>query len=75
MLQKGINDAGKIVRTANEDTTSRRAKSQGIEPIRKPHRMLREKSTRGGEAGLRNEQNTELTLKRVPIDLNPLPKT
>jgi hypothetical protein len=30
---------------------------------------------KGGEAELRKEQNKDLTSKRAPIDLTPLPKT
>ena len=32
-------------------------------------------TVRDGEAGPRKEQNKELTSKRAPIDLTPLPKT
>jgi len=36
---------------------------------------LGEKSVGGGKAGPRKERNKELTSKRVPIDITPLPKT
>ena len=57
------------MRSAIEDTTSCRGKSQEIEHDGQLGRKLREMTVRGGEAGLRQKQNKELTTKRAPIDL------
>jgi hypothetical protein len=47
-----------------EDTTSNRWKSQGIELDSRHGRKLRESTMEGGEAGLREEPNQELTSKK-----------
>jgi len=72
---KGLKDSNKVVWSANEHTTSRRGKLQGITSDRRLGRKLREKTVRCCEDGLRKERNKELTSTRVPIDLTPLPKT
>jgi len=64
MVTKGINNGGKIVRSANEDTTSRRGKLQEIEHDRRLGRKLRKKTVSGGEAGLRNRTKLRALLKK-----------
>jgi len=64
ILRQGINNAGKIVTTANEDTTSCRGKMQGIGRNRQLVRKRREKTVRGGEAGLRNGTKQRAHLKK-----------
>jgi len=64
ILRTGINDAGKIVRSANENATSHGGKSQGIEHDRCHGSSLREQTVRGGKAGLREERNKEVTSKK-----------
>jgi hypothetical protein len=51
------------VRRANEDTTDRRGRLQGIEDDRSDGRKLREQTVRGGEDGLRGEHHKELSSK------------
>ena len=63
------------MRCSTENTASRVGKSQGIEHDRQLGRKRREKTVRGGEAGLRKERNKELTSKRAPMVLTPLPKS
>ena len=52
------------MRSANEDTTSRRGKSQGMEHDRPLGRNIREKKVRGGKAGLRKGTKQRAHLKK-----------
>jgi hypothetical protein len=59
------------VGSANEDTTICGGKSQGKEHCRQLGRTLRGKTVRGGEAGSRNERNTELISKEHQLTSPP----
>jgi len=53
------------VRRANENATSCRGKSQGIEHDRQLVRKLREETVRGGEAGLRKGTEHRAHFKKI----------
>ena len=57
-------DAGKIVRSANADTTSCRRKLPGIEHDRRLVRKIREQTVRGSEGGLRKRSKQRAHLKK-----------
>jgi hypothetical protein len=59
-----MNDACKIVWSTNHDTTGLGGNSQGIDFDRKLRRKLRVRTVGGGDAGLREERNTELTTNK-----------
>jgi len=68
-------DAGKIVRSANADTTSCRRKLPGIEHDRRLVRKIREQTVRGSEGGLRKRSKQRAHLKKSTNWCNPPFKT